>query len=142
MSDYVPDFHIEKTLFQIGVKAIIRHTDTDKILILTRSESVSSKGTADLPGGNLENFESPLEGMVREIMEETELACFNFKLINVHTIHHQDQPLLIIGYYCETNEKNVVINWESTRYSWVSIDEALKMDLPYSHLEIIQNIPA
>jgi len=138
MSDYTPDFHPQKTLFQVGVKAIIKHLPSQQILILTRSEKVTNTNSTDLPGGNLENFESPLEGIAREILEETGLSCTNYKIVHLTTVNHHQQPLLIIGYTCETDSNQVTLDWENSAFAWLTQAEALNLDLPASHKDIIQ----
>lgn len=138
MSDYTPDFHPQKTLFQVGVKAVIENPQNHKILILTRSEKVSCRGCADLPGGNLENFESPQEGIEREIFEETGLTCRNFRLVQVTTLNHKNQPLLLIGFHCLADKTEVSLDWESSSYDWMTRTEALNLDLSDGQKDIIK----
>lgn len=83
---------MSKLLFEIGLKAII--TDNDgKILLLKRSKPYVSdiqKGFPeklrwDLPGGRLEPSESIVEGLRREIKEETNLDFEDFdQIIDIH----------------------------------------------------------
>ncbi|HEY7340385.1 MAG TPA: NUDIX hydrolase [Ktedonobacterales bacterium] len=76
----------------------------------------------DLPGGTLEHEESPLDGLTREIYEETGLqirlltpACF-LKWDR----HESGHPILVAFYLSEPVSDEVTLSREHVAFRWVS----------------------
>lgn len=61
----------------LGIYGVI--LNDDNILLIKKSRG-PYKGKLDLPGGKLEHGENLLDGLAREIKEETGLTTKNFKL--------------------------------------------------------------
>lgn len=76
----------------------------------------------DLPGGRIEFGESPEEGLVREVMEETNCRVKSMKLID--TWHRVLESWQIVGvfYICEL-EGEIILSSEHNGYEWINIDE-------------------
>jgi 8-oxo-dGTP pyrophosphatase MutT (NUDIX family) len=62
------DFHVK-----IEVSTVFMENEK-KLLLLQRSSHKHSPNTWAIPGGKLENTETPLEGLMREIEEELQLS--------------------------------------------------------------------
>lgn len=57
------------------------------VLLTQLSERTNAPGQWNLPGGGLEPDESPLEGLVREVHEETGQAIEDVRILTVRTRH-------------------------------------------------------
>lgn len=92
------------------------------------------KNVYTFPGGHVELGEKIEDTVKREVKEETGLDVFDLEFVGVlesifdeaflakgHFIAHQ--------YVCKTNSTNVILNEEGEEYLWVSLDEALKLNL-------------
>lgn len=96
----------------IGVYALIKNSD--KILFIKKARGPYT-GQWDLPGGGLDFGETPLDGLHREVLEETGLKIKSATLLNVlthKTIYKQnneeDRDFYHIGIiYNVTTEDNL-----------------------------------
>src|SRR5438105_1023548 len=112
MSNYDPNFVPKKTYALVGQKAIVLNNQK-QILVLQRSEKSGAGGKWSLPGGALEFNEEPFAAIEREIKEETQLEVSNVKPFNLRSYTTKEKDfVLIVGYQCEANSENVVLNWE------------------------------
>tara|TARA_B100000700_G_C14780615_1_gene731149 strand:- start:469 stop:828 length:360 start_codon:yes stop_codon:yes gene_type:complete len=97
---------------------------TNQLLILKRPDWVSwAPGKWGLPGGAIEEGETPMEGAIRETMEETTLAVFNLKDVKLPL----DKGLH--SFYTRSYKGQVVIDKEHDEWVWVSRQEIEKYDL-------------
>ena len=81
----------------------------DRVLLLKRSNYMDKfAGEWDLPGGHLEDNESLLEGLEREVGEETGLSVSEPKLISIDNNLH--------FFYCNYDSQPVKISHEHTEY--------------------------
>lgn len=81
----------------------------------------------DLPGGKLENFETPQECLRRELKEETGLELVDLELVDVFH-HYGDDPectnnLPSLGICYIGSVKGELTPTEMKEIRWVSIDE-------------------
>lgn len=118
--------------FLVATGAIIENAKTGKILLLKRSEKKDfSPDIWEYPTGRMHQFETPEEGLQREIFEETGLEVEIIKLINTFHIFRGAQiaenELVGIMYWCRTNEEEVQVSEEHSEYVWVTVKEALQM---------------
>jgi 8-oxo-dGTP diphosphatase len=87
-----------------------------------------------LPGGYLQPEESVKEALVREVKEETGLKVLPTRLIGVHDdfFSKEDEPTrhVIIAYEAIVVDGRVVFSQEATAYTWMSVEEALRSQVP------------
>jgi bis(5'-nucleosidyl)-tetraphosphatase len=114
---------------EISIGSVLYILDTNfnvNYLILNHSY-----GHWDFPKGNIENGESELDTIKREIMEETGITDINFiddfrqqisyrykkkfKLVNK----------LVIYYIVETKSNKVVLSFEHVNFAWLNYNDAL-----------------
>jgi len=96
----------------------------DEVLILKRPPGVDwSPDKWALPGGKLEENETPLTAAIRETKEETTLDVRKLKIINLIL----DMPLA--PYYTRHYTGNVQIDFEHTDWTWVSRADIETYDL-------------
>ena len=114
---------------EISVGSVLYNLDNDfNIIYLILNYSY---GHWDFPKGNIENGESEIDTIKREIMEETGITDIKFidgfrqqisyrykkkfKLVNKSVIY----------YIAETKSNNVVLSFEHTNFAWLNLNDAL-----------------
>lgn len=115
-----------------------------KILLTKRAESdpedAGFNNIWQIPGGGLEFGEKPEETAMREAREELGIDIEIVKLIPaIYTSVRGNWQGILIPYSCKMKyeEQEVVINHEASDYRWVTLDEALKLDLtPFTEMII------
>ena len=90
--------------------------EKEEILILKRTPDVSwMPNKWGLPGGHVEDGETPKQGAARETLEETSL-----KLLDLKKLQRRGQAMI---YYSTSYNGEVEIDIEHTDWAWVSYDE-------------------
>jgi 8-oxo-dGTP pyrophosphatase MutT (NUDIX family) len=104
-----------------------------RVLLLVRSDDdVRRAGGFDLPGGKIEQGESPLQGVVREALEEAGLVLDpdHTDLFYTHTTIEDDYNdrwnVLKFYYVTKVVSPEVRLSHEHSAYGWYTIDEALE----------------
>ena len=93
----------------ITVAKVVIIDNKDRVLFLKRSNYMDKfAGEWDLPGGHLKGNESLLEGLKREVKEETGLSVSDPKLITIDNNLH--------FFYCNYDSQPVKISHEHTDY--------------------------
>lgn len=90
---------------------------TDEVLVMRRA----SDGGWELPGGRLDVGESAIEGLCRELREETGLAAEVRRPI--HTVswrNDRGKGRFGVYYYCTADEQSVSLSHEHTDYEWLT----------------------
>ncbi len=127
------------TNFSLATKALI--VDEGKILLIKRRPNdVHKPGVWDLPGGRISLEEDPVEGMQREINEETGLEAEVICPIGTkHFTRDDGQVITGINFYCKLkgNDK-VTLSEEHTEYAWETIPNA-KKKIYHGLLYLIEN---
>lgn len=127
MSDYIEGYVAPKNYVLIAQKAIVIN-EKNELLFLKRSEKSGEKGRWDFCGGGLDKNEDPIEGIKREIKEESGLEVTDIKPIAV-TSYDQKDSVVMIGYQARATTNNVTLSWEHDEYHWISYEEALELDV-------------
>lgn len=98
-----------------------------RYLLMQRNEHPTFGNDPDLPGGTLEEGESPLETMIREVFEE---AAVRIDQANVREIYagvdysaHGTHYSLYVAELQETPK--IIISWEHAMYEWLRRDAFL-----------------
>jgi hydrolase, NUDIX family len=108
---------------------------TGKILVLERSSThpLFPHG-ADLPGGQVEPGETPLEAVRREIEEETGLgfAPSQLSVAFEHILPHPDGQRL--SYMCyaalvDGDAPEITLSWEHSSYQWLTPDDFMQQPI-------------
>lgn len=118
--------------FLVAMGAIIENKNTGKILLLKRGiQKDFSPDIWEYPTGRLNQFEEPLNGLRREVFEETGLEVDIIKPINIFHFFRGEQiaekELVGIMYWCQASVEAVVVSEEHSDYQWVTVEEALKL---------------
>jgi len=119
----------------IGVAAII--VDKKKILMIKRAKTKElHPGHWGLPGGKVEEGETPEEAVVREAKEETNLDFVPKRLFIKHTFPDR------IGYRYigDWAGKIKIQESEIEDYGWYTYDEAIKLEFAFNHRDTIEKL--
>lgn len=77
------------------------------------------------PCGRLEKEEDPINGVKREVLEETALEVLPIIAVDAQNVFYNKKLLLSISYVCIAKSNNIKISHEHSDYKWILID-ALK----------------
>jgi len=115
-------------------KAILK--TGDKYLIQLRSEStVHFPLHWDLPGGKLDDGEEPIDGIIREIKEETNLDAKIGKVLGVYEFNWQidnGETTRVTIYSTESFTGELKISEEHLKQIWATKEEIFKLPIePY-----------
>jgi len=93
----------------------------------------------NLPGGGIENGESPWDGAKREVKEETGLEVKISKLAGVYS--KLDKNEVVFSFVCEPIGGEITLNAEADKIEYFEIDK-LPMNIPPKHVERIKDATA
>jgi|SRR3989339_797739 len=128
-----------KSYALVGQKALIFNSQ-GKVLLLRRSTKTSSPGRLDFVGGGLDRGEDPLDGIKREIEEETGLKILKIQPI-IATSHFEGKDFVILIFYkVRVATSAVKLSWEHDDYQWVSRKEFFRLGVPEKMKEIMELI--
>jgi nucleoside triphosphatase len=103
----------------------------EKILLL---KSQKWKNKYVLPGGHIEHGETAQDALRREVKEETGLEIFGIESLGYQDCifpdtFWQEKHFLFLDFACKTEEAQVFLNKEAQDYVWVSLKEALDLNI-------------
>ncbi len=91
------------------VAKVVLIDENDRVLLLKRSNYVDKyAGEWDLPGGHLKQNESLYDGLIREVLEETNLKVRNPKIIEIQSNLH--------FFYAKYDSKPIKLSHEHTGF--------------------------
>lgn len=129
----------------VGAKALI-FNEKNKFL-LVRESAVYEEGTEtgrwDVVGGRIEPEEKLLDGLKREVFEESKLDIEVGNILgvteNFPEIKSEEVHIVRIYYACTAkNNSEVVLSSDHDLYKWVSIEESNSLDVMEDVREIIE----
>jgi nucleoside triphosphatase len=87
-----------------------------------------------IPGGHIEVGETMVEALIREIKEETNLDIFDIQYKCFFEVIFDPQFMnrkhfIFFDFTCRTNGGEVILNEEAEEFEWVTLEEALTMNL-------------
>jgi 8-oxo-dGTP diphosphatase len=137
MNEYNPNHVSVIVNFRVGQKVVVFNSKKE-ILFLKRSDKCARAGGWDFPGGALEE-ELAEEGIIRETREEAGIEIKDIQPISLITHLRDDSQssILLIGYKANLKSGEVKLSWEHDQFKWVSIEDALKIDLPEGHKKFL-----
>lgn len=138
MKNFDPHYQPTIVNFRVGQKVLV-FNQAGQILFLRRSSKTERAGGWDFPGGGLEN-EQPEEGIQREALEEANIQITDVQPVATIT-HDRNEPnskTLIIGYTAKLKSGEVELSWEHDDFKWLTVGEALEMDLPDGHKKFLR----
>lgn len=107
------------------VSLVVIFNSDNKILLLKRSENTDwCPNCWALVGGKIEKNETPENGLVREVREETKIELLKFRLKKIIKFDNVLEYL----YIGKIENDLVELNGEHTEYKWCSLDEVKKIE--------------
>lgn len=103
-------------MFKVGVFAIITDVE-DRILLCHRTDH----DLWNLPGGGMEEGETPWEALIREVQEETGLEAVPIKLTQVNSKPETDE--VVFTFTCEVTGGALTLNDEADRLEYFTLDQ-------------------
>lgn len=107
---------------------MIYNPDTNQVLV---QERVKSWKGLSFPGGHLEDGESIVDSMIREVKEETGLTVSNLKLCGIVYWYNDEtgDKYLVFSYRTSTFSGELLESTEEGPLYWVDKDELPKLPL-------------
>jgi ADP-ribose pyrophosphatase YjhB (NUDIX family) len=105
-----------KQAFTIGVFGIIRDEKNQVLLVLRQDYDLWN-----LPGGGLEKGESPWQGVVREVREETGLDVEVVRLAGIYSKPDRDE--VVFSFECKMVGGEIALNEEAKDIQYFAFDE-------------------
>lgn len=104
-----------KTSFVIGIFGLI-FDEQDRVLLCHRRDY----DLWNLPGGGLEDGETPWNGLIREVKEETGLDVEIENLAGVYS--KTDKNEIVFNFRCRTISGELTLNDEADRLEYFAVD--------------------
>lgn len=119
----------------ISVKGVLIHRG--RVLLLR-----NDRGEWELPGGRLDDGETPEEALVREIWEETGLSASVTSLVDAWIFEvTPGKKVLILEYaYRLKGKRDVTISHEHNEHAWLSLANLQREPLPGGYVRGIQRV--
>ena len=116
-------------LLPISVKGVLIRRG--RVLVLR-----NGRGEWELPGGRLDDGESPEETLIREMREETGLAVEVVSLADAWVFEvTPGKKVLILEYACRLKgERRVTISHEHSEHAWLPLAKLKLEPLPQGYL--------
>ena len=108
---------------KLGAGCLITATETNRFLLIQRSEYVPLPLVWSLPGGKVDPDERPMVAAKREVLEEIgfDASARPLRLIYTNDVHAP--RFRFYTYACVIKEEfKPTLNWESSGYVWCDMD--------------------
>ena len=118
---------------------LIEDTSTNKVVLQYRSPERYKKWSGyAFPGGHIEEGESLVESVIREVYEETGLTIADPKLVAVKDWSLDEGGRYIVFCYKATKFSGQLRSSEEGEVSWVEKDQLDQLDLSYDMLPLLE----
>ena len=118
---------------------LVEDLDNGKVVLQYRSPERYKKWSGyAFPGGHIEEGESLVESVIREVYEETGLTIADPKLVAVKDWPLDDGGRYIVFCYKATEFTGQLRSSEEGEVSWVEKDQLDQLDLSYDMLPLLE----
>lgn len=105
-----------------GAGAIIVSEQTGRVMTVLRSPKETHPNTWSFAGGRVENGETEIQGLCRELKEELQLTKIK-KIIPLHRYQSRSNDFVYDTFVVLVNKEFIPeLNWENAGYAWTDID--------------------
>jgi len=126
----------------VTVGALIFNKTGEVLMVRTRKWS----NLWGIPGGKVKYGEASIDALKRELKEETDLDVADIRFVLVQDCirskeFYRDEHFLLLNYTCRrAGSAPVKLNDEAQEFRWVSVGEALTMNLNQPTRTLIEAI--
>ena len=118
---------------------MVENLENGKVVLQYRSPERYKKWSGyAFPGGHIEEGESLVESVIREVYEETGLTIADPKLVAVKDWEPEEGGRYIVFCYKATEFTGQLRSSEEGEVSWVKKDQLEKLDLSYDMLPLLE----
>lgn len=117
---------------------MVEDLENGKVVLQYRSPEKNHWSGYAFPGGHIEEGESLVESVIREIEEETGLTIMNPHLIAVKNWQLEDGIRYIVFCYKTTEFTGQLRSSDEGEVSWVEKDQIDQLDLSYDMLPLLE----
>ena len=117
---------------------MVEDLENGKVVLQYRSPEKTHWAGYAFPGGHIEEGESLVESVIREIYEETGLTITNPKLVAVKDWPQDEGGRYIVFCYKATEFSGQIHSTEEGEISWVDKNALPNLDLAYDMLELLR----
>ena len=118
-------------------KAVRCYLIKDNEVVVTKYKKGNKKeGYYDIPGGKIEEGESPKQTAIREMKEETGIEIQNLKYKGIMTIEYPVR-LFIFDTFITKEYEGEPQEFEENTSEWIDIDELLKKEKILSNIILL-----
>ena len=134
----VPDLGVLVKLFDkrkndrpVATVGALIHDGSGKLLMIRTHKWSDLWG---IPGGKIERNEPSETALKREILEETGLEITNIRFVMVQDCidspeFMRPEHFLLLNYLAKASSHEVTLNEEAEDFAWVTVEQALQLDL-------------
>lgn len=118
-------------------KAVRCYLIKDNEVVVTKYKKGNKKeGYYDIPGGKIEEGESPKQTAIREMKEETGIEIQNLKYKGIMTIEYPNR-MFIFDTFISKEYEGEPQEFEENTSEWIDIDELLKKEKILSNIILL-----
>ena len=118
-------------------KAVRCYLIKDNEVVVTKYKKGNKKeGYYDIPGGKIEEGETPKQTAIREMKEETGIEIQNLKYKGIMTIEYLDR-MFIFDTFISKEYEGEPQEFEKNTSEWIDIDELLKKEKILSNMILL-----
>lgn len=118
-------------------KAVRCYLIKDNEVVVTKYKKGNKKeGYYDIPGGKIEEGETPKQTAIREMKEETGIEIQNLKYKGIMTIEYLDR-MFIFDTFISKEYEGEPQEFEENTSEWIDIDELLKKEKILSNIILL-----
>lgn len=122
----LPELHSDIPAYVIALIALFN--EQDELLLIKRPDDAHCGGLWSLPGGKVEDTETPLDAAVRELKEETGITGRMWRHLAKSSHQYPDCQLYFLLFCCRAKDLSALNVKEE--YAWVPLDELNSYPMP------------
>ncbi len=136
MKDKIIAYLMKFMRVEVGAVGII--VKDDKVLLTKRNKAIAEGGKWCLPGGHTNKWEKSEETARREIKEELGFEFVKSRLLFVHEefVLRLGLHAVVFVYLVDVKGKEKK-NWEVSESKWFSKNEIEKLNMAFTHKEML-----